>query len=247
MTRSLTLFAMAVLVLAAERVPVAFEAASIKHVVPGYEGSSRSKVEYDATRVTMQNVDLNNCIEWAYGLREDQISGGNDLGGERYEIVARSSAAAPVSELRIMLQDLLTKRFGLVVRRETKELPVYELVVGKRGAKLPAPKADDGATVHHASESLPRVEDGSFVFAETSMGEFAQKLAMLRGVERPVLDRTGIQGFYDITLKGAATAVRQGDDSLFGLIEEQLGLRLVASKEPVEVLVVVRAERPSEN
>jgi uncharacterized protein (TIGR03435 family) len=62
-----------------------------------------------------------------------------------------------------------------------------------------------------------------------------------------VLDRTGIKGFYDITLKGAATSVRQEDGALFGLVEEQLGLKLVSAKEAVEVLVVEHAEKPSGN
>jgi uncharacterized protein (TIGR03435 family) len=62
-----------------------------------------------------------------------------------------------------------------------------------------------------------------------------------------VLDRTGIQGFYDLTLKGAATAVRLDDGTLFGLIEDQLGLRLVSAKEAVETLVIQHAEKPTPN
>jgi uncharacterized protein (TIGR03435 family) len=153
----------------------------------------------------------------------------------------------PVSELRIMLQGLLAERFSLVLRRETKLQPVYELTVARRGAKLPAAKADTEVSAHHAAESLPRVTDGSFVFRETSIAEFAQKLSMLHGVERPVLDRTGIQGFYNITLKDAATAVRLDDGTLFGLIEDQLGLRLVPAKEAMETLVIQHAEKPSPN
>lgn len=162
----------------------AFEVASIKPAVlgrTGYEGTSRSKVEPTPNRLTMSNVDLNECIQWAYGARGDQISGGN-VGGDRYAILAKSAATVPVSQLRIMLQDLLAKRFKLVLRRETKLLPVYELIVAKHGPKLPAPIANDGndaVSSHHSAESLPRVEEGSFVFAETSIAEFAQKLSML--------------------------------------------------------------------
>jgi uncharacterized protein (TIGR03435 family) len=245
--RSLTVLPLVALLLAAAP-PAAFEAASVRPAVAGasgYEGTSRSKVEYTSSRLTMSNVDLIDCVKWAYDAREDQISGGNGLGGERYEILAKSAAPVPVSQLRIMLQALLAERFKLKVRRETKLLPVYELTVARRGVKLPAAKAADEVSPHHSAESLPRVDDGSFVFSETSMAEFAQKLSMLHGVERPVLDRTGIQGFYDITLKGAAAAVRQDDGSLFGLIEDQLGLRLVPSKEPVETLVIEHAEKPT--
>ena len=213
----------------------------------GFEGTSRSKAEYTANRLTMSNVELMDCIEWAYGVREDQISGANALGGERYEIFAKSATPVPVSELRIMLQDLLAERFKLLLRRETRLQPVYELRVAPHGARLPAPKAQTDVSMHHAAESLPRVTDGGFVFTETTLAEFAQKLSMLQGVGRPVLDRTGIQGFYDLTLKGAATAVRLDDGTLVGLIEDQLGLRLVSAKEAVETLVIQHAEKPTPN
>jgi uncharacterized protein (TIGR03435 family) len=72
-------------------------------------------------------------------------------------------------------------------------------------------------------------------------------MSLLRGVERPVLDHTGIAGYYDITLKGAATAVREDDGTLFGLVEDQLGLKLVSAKEPVEVLVIGHAAKPTPN
>jgi len=230
--------------------PAAFEVASIKPSRiwrAGAEGgSSRSKIETTPNRLTMENIDLNECIQWAYGAKGDQVSGPN-LGGERYDILAKSAGPVPVNELKIMLQDLLAKRFQLVLRRDTKLFSVYELVVAKRGSKLPAPKAADDSSRHHAVELLPRVEDGSFVFQETSMTEFAEKLSMLRGVERPVLDRTGIKGYFDITLKGAATAVRNEESTLFAIVEEQLGLKLVPAKDPLEVLVIEHAEKPSIN
>ena len=92
------------------------------------------------------------------------------------------------------------------------------------------------------------MQDGSFVFPETSLTEFAEKLSLLRGIERPVLDRTEIKGFFDITLRSAASAILDDDGpSLFALVEEQLGLKLVPAKAPVEVLVIDHVEKPSEN
>jgi len=227
--------------------PATFEAASIKpSAMTPYEGGSRSKVEYTPIRLTMSKVDLNDCIQWAYAVREDQISGGNDLSGDRYDIIATSASPVPVAELRIMLQSLLASRFQLTLRREAHVLPVYELTIAGRGPKLPPPKSDDPVVSHHSAESLPRVSGGSFIFSETSIPEFAQKLSMLRGVERPVLDRTGIAGYYDITLQGAA-AVRQDDGTLFGLLEDQLGLKLISTKQPVEVLVIGHTAKPIPN
>jgi uncharacterized protein (TIGR03435 family) len=122
------------------------------------------------------------------------------------------------------------------------------LIVAKHGPKLPAPKAGGELAPYHAVESLPRVENGSFVFQEASMTEFAENLSLLRGIERPVLDRTEIQGFFDITLQSAASAILDQDGpTLFALVEEQLGLRLVPAKAPVEVLVIDHAEKPSGN
>jgi hypothetical protein len=98
------------------------------------------------------------------------------------------------------------------------------------------------------SVPMKNVVDGSFVFENTSMTEFAEKLSLLRGVDLPVTDATGIEGVFDITLKSAASAILQPDGpSLFTMIEKQLGLRLVSANAPFEVLIVDRVERPSEN
>src|SRR5204863_5288062 len=118
--------------------------------------------------------------------------------------------------------------------------------IAKGGPKLSAPKT--GTSPSHAVESLPRVQDGSFVFPDTSIAEFAAKLSLLRGIDLPVVDRTGIQGVYDITLKSAASAILEPDGpSLFTLIQEQLGLKLAPAKARFEVIVVERVEKPTEN
>jgi uncharacterized protein (TIGR03435 family) len=205
----------------------AFEVASIRPNSvwkAGGEGNSRSKIEFTPDRLTMRNVDLSECIQWAYGVQFYRISGLNSLKPERYDIFAKAEGPVPVSQLEAMLQDLLAKRFDLTLHRETKMLGVYALVSAKGGPKLPTPKADDALLAAHSSESLPHVEDGNFVFHDTSMPEFAEKLSQLRDIDRPVVDRTGIKGVFDITLKGAATAMLQPDGlSLFTLVRNSLG------------------------
>jgi len=95
---------------------------------------------------------------------------------------------------------------------------------------------------------LPRVVDGDFVFHNVSMNDFARQFAELRGIDLPVVNRTGIQGIYDITLKSAARAILESDGStLPALLEDQLGLKLVSAREPVDVLIVDHAEKPSAN
>jgi uncharacterized protein (TIGR03435 family) len=224
-----------------------FEAASIKISGPsktGGEGGNRSRIEYSPDSVTARNASLKECIQWAYGVEIFQISGPEPQ--ESYDIRGKSETPVPVGVLRVMFQDLLLKRFNLRFHRETKMMPVYALIVAKRGAKLPPQKAE--ADIVHARENLPRVEAGAFVPRDATLSDFAAMLHQLRGVEFPVQDRTGIQGVFDISLKGAPEAARQGDTGLlFSLIEEQLGLKLIATKGPVEMLVIERAEKPSSN
>ena len=125
---------------------------------------------------------------------------------------------------------------------------MYELVVAKGGSKLPAANANPSPPLVHAAESLPRIQDDSFLFPDASMAEFAQMLAQLRGIELPVVDRTGIVGNFDIVLKSGPSLAREGDTAgLFALIPAQLGLKLVSAKAPIEVIVIDHTEKPSEN
>jgi uncharacterized protein (TIGR03435 family) len=231
--------------------PAAFDAASIKLAAlwkPGGEGSKRSKIEYTPKSLSMWNVDLSDCVQWAYGVPFYQVAGPDFPEGERYDILARTEESAPVSQLRLMLRNLLDTRFHLALRRETKMLPVYQLVVAKGGPKLPARKAGSDLPANHSADSLPRVQDGGFIFQNVSMADFAAKLSLLKGIELPVIDQTHIDGVFDITLNSAASAILRPDGaSLFTLIQEQLGLRLVSAKAPMEMLIVERVSRPSEN
>ena len=226
-----------------------FEVASIRPSSTwkaGGEGSSRSGIEVAPNSLTMHNVDLNECVQWAYGVQPYRISGLH-LSAERYDILARAEGPVQVHQLELMLQDLLARRFNLKLHHESKVIGIYELVPAKGGPKLPAPKVVDNSP-SHSNDSLPLVEDGNFVFRDTSIPEFADKLSQLREIDRPVVDHTGVKGVFDITLKGAASAMLQPDGpSLFTLVQEQLGLKLVSTKAPVDVLVIDHAEQPSTN
>lgn len=229
--------------------PAVFEAASIKPaaISGGREGGNRFRIEHTPTSLTMRNVSLSDCVQWAYGVALFQISGAR-LNSDSYDILARAGSPVAVSQLRIMLQDLLAKRFKLTLHRETKMFPVYELVVAKGGPRLPAAKGGGSVAPVHAAESLPRVENDSFLFSDVSMAEFARMFGQLRGIDLPVVDRTGISGTFDIALKSAPSAAREADTAaLFTILQEQLGLKLTASKAPFEVLVIDHAEKPSAN
>ena len=233
-----------------ENAHAVFDAASIRPAVAqhgGGEGSSRSQIEYAADSLTMENIDLSEMIQWAYGLQQYQVTGPNALHAARYDVRAKTADPVPLATLRLMLQDLLATRFRLQLHRERKTTAVYELVVAKGGPRLPKDKTDT-LPPGYPKENLPRVVDGGFVFTNVKLGDFAKQLTELRGIDLPVIDRTGIQGIYDITLKSAASAILdpQGP-SLLTLIHEQLGLRLVTAKDPVDVVVIDRVEQPSAN
>lgn len=228
-----------------------FDVASIKPAAiwkAGGEGSgSRSRIEVTADTLTMLNIDLNEMVQWAYTLQPFQISDRNLLRDNRYDVRARSSEPVSLTQMRSMLQDLLATRFKLTAHREPKRTSVFELVIAKGGPKLP-PNKTGQLPSSYPRENLPRVVDGGFLFTNTTLTEFAEQLSQLRPIGQPVLDRTGISGVYDITLKLTARAMLQEDGpSLFTLIEEQLGLKLVAAKDETPMLIVDHAEEPSQN
>ena len=221
-----------------------FEVASIKpsqRWKAGGEGRTRETIDQSPVSLTLRNVTLGSCVQMAYGVRFYQVSGPESLTSERYDILAKAARPVSPAQMRLMLRTLLASRFKLELHRENKELPVYALVVARNGQKL--------ENVKDAGRPDIRVSNGSFIFQNVSMPDFAEKLSDLRTIDRPVVDRTGIQGVFDITLKSAASAMLENDGpSIFTLIQEQLGLRLEAKKAPVEILVVDHAEKvPTEN
>jgi uncharacterized protein (TIGR03435 family) len=226
----------------------AFEVASVKSHKPAVaEGPGRTSLDSAPGSLTIRNASLSDCIKWAYQIRDYQISGPSWLMADKYDITAKAAGPAPLNQLRQMLQTLLADRFQLRFHREARELPVYTLIAARSGPKLHKAEPDSNTSM--------KGENGGFVFRGTSMPQFAEDLATLSQVDRPVLDRTGIPGVFDFNLKFGESndemkrALIAGDGaSIFTLIQEQLGLKLEARKGPVEMLVIDRVERdPTEN
>jgi uncharacterized protein (TIGR03435 family) len=250
-------------------------------------------------RFTAANISLKMLIHLAYGVTDSQISGGPGwLNSEKFDIEAKaddSSIAEPwkLSEeqrklaqdrSKRMLQALLADRFKLTLHRETKELPVYALVVAKNGPKLQAATADelappDPKEAHVRLDSpkgpMPKgrgllMRPGQLSGTAAPIAILAETLSNQPELGRTVLDKTGLQGYYDFTLKwtpderqgqmfrGPGDGAKEGPGSdsapppdsgpsLFTAIQEQLGLKLESQKGPVEILIIDGAERPSEN
>ena len=149
----------------------------------------------------------------------------------------------------LMLQALLRDRFMLKVHRETRDLPVYALVVAKSGPRLKESKPDESGS---NAQPMMRMKRNGETLEIVATGMHVRNLApfLLREVGRTVVDKTGLKGTYDFTLQFTpqqSTAPDSTAPSIFTAIQEQLGLKLEPQKAPMEVIVIDQIEKPSEN
>ena len=226
----------------AQTVP-AFEVASIRvhpkqaGVVFGISGPN----------VTIASPPMLGLISMGYNVEPYQVVGGPSwMTTERFEIRARAPGdGAPTREQAgRMLQALLAERFQLKLHREKRDLPVYLLVVARDGPKLKP------STVDSKSFQMNSGAETTIKLAQGSMEELARHLTDA-GVGRPVVNKTGLSGNYDLELSWSpwvteADTKAGAPPSIFTAIRE-LGLRLEPGKGAAEVLVIDHVEHPSEN
>jgi uncharacterized protein (TIGR03435 family) len=183
------------------------------------------------------------------------------LKSDRYEIVAKAAGdASPDMMNGPMLQSLLEDRFKLRLHRETREIPVYALTVAKGGAKLHPFK--EGSCTHCGAGGTMKGSNFQLHGQGVTSDEIAKSLGT--GLDRPVIDNTGLAGKFDFELEFAGDqatgpAFRDPNQvipaapdpsagaSVFTAIQEQLGLKLEPTKGPGEFLVIDSVERPSGN
>lgn len=220
-----------------------FEAASIK---PNLSGSDRITMSPPAGgRLAATNVSLGILMAVAYDVRGFQLSG---LPGwawsEKYDVVARADGNPTPPQFLSMLQALLAERFQLRFHREKRAMKGYDLVQDKHGAK--ALRIHEEACAPDSVCGQFGIDRAALHGARVSMKQLASTLAQQRDVGRPVIDKTGITGNFDIDLQWDTAA---GDEALsvFTALQEQLGLRLDGDTVETEILIVDHAERPSEN
>jgi uncharacterized protein (TIGR03435 family) len=221
-----------------------FGVASVK---PNTAGANQSSTTYSpGGRFSAQFQTVDRLIINAYRIRDYQLSGlPSWASSERYDIEARAAGTPSRDDMRSMVQRLLAERFQLKLHHESKEFAVYDLVTGKSGPKLK--RAED----RPANGIAPR--GGHLDGYGASMGELADQLSRILG--RPVFDKTGMAGSFDFKLDYAAVEVQRDPNSvpaaaaadIFAAIQEQLGLRLEASKALIDVLIVDKIEKPTEN
>jgi uncharacterized protein (TIGR03435 family) len=220
--------------------PQAFDVASVKRLPPPV-GGVRSSMNLSPGRLTCSNVNLRKLIVQAYGLKDFQLSGPEWLNSEIYDIAATMPPSTSTDQVLLMLQSLLAERFQLKLHRETKEVPMYALVVGKTGLKI-----KEGEFGHSSTSAVP----GRVTAQKIPMAKLADFLSGQLG--SPVTDMTGMKGFFDFTLEWtpearpdelAATSDNSPGASIFTAIQEQLGLKLEARKGPLEMLVIDHVEK----
>jgi uncharacterized protein (TIGR03435 family) len=244
--------------------PARFEVESIRRNVS--DGPSFLATKGD--RFSATNFPLRLLILNAFQVQPNQLIGSPGWLEEHYDIIAKSPETLTPVRQREMIRALLTDRFMLVTHTETRELPIYTLVVarpdGRLGPRMSVSKNDC------AGEGRPIVppprppvcnwlgSPGSMTSGGIRIGTLVEMLS--RNVGRQVVDRTGLTGFYDFELTfnpgtplpappppGAPPPPSIDPDApnLFTALQEQLGLKLDAGRGPVEVLVIDRIERPT--
>ena len=239
-----------------------FEVTSIKRSPEGASGFSFGR--QPGGRWAMTNSSIGRLIRSAYPSVRDVVGAPAWVSEDRYDITARAEGTSALAQIEQMLRALLADRFRLIGHEVMEERPVYALVVaaadGKPGAAV-VPSTIDCDAIRTArlqgkEVNLPVRADGgpacgwngngeTYRFGGTPMSRLATE--MLGQVDnRFVIDRTGLTGRYDFTLRYALEPTPGGDlPSLFTALQEQLGLKLVPDRAPVPVLVIDRIERPT--
>src|SRR5215471_7974437 len=235
-----------------------FDVASLKPTQsPGPSSVVRPSPSGD--RYVGTNASRRLMIQVAYRLKAEQVVGGPDwVATDTWDLNAKTDKPSTTDDLRLMLQDLLAERFHLKLRRETKELPAYILTVDKSGLKLiPHQAAHSGDQwIDQPQQPFLHVK---LTARSSTMDYFAFRLSQL--MDRPVVDRTDLQGGFDFELTytrdlppnippGAMLNGEPIDTSgppVFAALRQQLGLKLEAQKAPVEIRVIEHVEKPTEN
>lgn len=240
----------------AEDSAVTFEVASIRSSQTGSTGGGA--VVLPGGRWSVTNGTLVGLLIAGYEIPNERIVGGPAwIRADRYDIEARAAGTPAPGEVPRMIQALLRDRFNLLVHTETRDMAVYRLVVAAQDASLgpmlrPAvvdcrdPEARrQAATTGGGPACGFRSGAGLLSGGDMSLETLARVFTGTVG--RTVIDRTNLQGRFDVDLRWATSLDDREGVSIFTAIQEQLGLKLEAAHETMDVLVIDRVERPTPN
>ena len=232
--------------------PPAFEVASVKI----HDGPRSTICGFSSSgpRATWQVCNVYGLIREAYSLKSYQITFASSVQrpdeDTDYDIFAKAEGDAPItrSQFRQMLQTLLAERFNLRAHPEKKEMPVYALVIGKGGPKFKESTADEEFSGFGGVNGRNQY----MKCTKADMENLAFTIPNIFFVDRPVVDRTGLKGYYDWRIEATPEPrINNNPDlndiSVFTAVQDQLGLKLEPAKEMIEILVVDHWEKPSAN
>jgi uncharacterized protein (TIGR03435 family) len=228
----------------------AFEVASVKLNqldTRGFIGAVPGGKGFRGFKATSARLKI--LVMLAYNLPDSQITGGPGwVESDGFDIDAKAENPTSYEQINLMLQTLLADRFQLRIRRETREQPVYALILEKPSPNL-VPHADDGTLPVIRVGSTP----GERIFENMPIARLAM---LLRGeTGRTVVDKTGLEGSYDFKVEYASNlskgpreenAPSELGQSVFAAVRK-LGLKLESQKGPSEYLTIEHVEKPSAN
>jgi uncharacterized protein (TIGR03435 family) len=226
-----------------------FDVASIRR--SDSTNTEKSMTVPGGTEFIAQNYSLQDLVKLGWGVRSFQLLGGPKwFDSDRYNVDAKSAVPLDVhtpdndglNRLQHMVQSLLADRFRLRVHRETREMGIYFLTVGRNGATLKRSAEGTGTTMHGGN--------GDLVATATNIHVLAANLGGELGV--PVIDKTGLDGLYDFRLEWSpdqqiTASALDTRPSLFAALQEQLGLKLESGRGSVEIVAIDNAEKPTAN
>jgi uncharacterized protein (TIGR03435 family) len=248
----------------ADNTPAGMPSYATVSIKPDKSGLQWQTVTVGPGELTVKNETVPMMIRHAYQLELDQIHRGPDwLNTDRYDVQARVDKSAleilknlgrehADLEQRQMMQALLADRFKLVVHRDTRAVPVYDLVLAENGPKMQQSLPGDA----EAQGRVIQVRKGHISGREVPIATLASLLSEQLG--RGVIDKTGLANHYDVTLQWPASAGGQqatessssaesSREMILAAVADQLGLKLEPHEVPMEILVVDHVERPSQN
>ena len=262
---------------AQERIPAGppangptFDVVSIKRVTD--IRNRRSVGQQPGGKFVISGMTIAPAIRSAYPADVSDIVGAPAwMDSETYDLTAQAGRDVPRDQMEAMLRAMLADKFKLLVHYEIQDRPVYALVLARADGRLgPDIKQSDldcdaiqAARRAGSTEPAPATSNGAPACGMSMRGE--QGMTVLLGARplsalasslgsptgRPVIDKTGLKGNYDVTLRyveqPSANASPDTPPELFTALQEQLGLKLEADRAPLKVLVIDRIERPTEN
>lgn len=220
------------------KAPTSFEVVSIRPVPPDSMGRL---TEPGGTEFRAQAMQLSVLVQMAFGVDTYRLAMPEWAQGVKFDIAAKTGSAVPLTyeQMKPLLEKMLAERFGMTYHRETREMQGYAMVPAKGGLKLTPAKP--------GSSKMGGGRSGAIDMPNTTMKSFAGMLTAM--LKRPVEDRTGAAGDYEVKLRFA----REGDTestlpSIFTAVQEELGVKLESAKVPVEMVVIDHLEKaPTEN